>query len=186
MDLGEHWHYVETVARIRLQHNKTDRHISRYGPEIEVIGAAGELAARLYLGLSENLHTGFDNGVDLVWKGWTVDVKSSKLVPKLPYMSLQYPEYKKVKADIQFLIAVDIDNQVATPVGWATREMVLNSPINRQRYQPCHEISVRELINPWALYTLEEKANLGRTQKQSEYLMRHCSISSATNGTGNA
>ena len=65
MDLGAQWQYIEQVAAERLQNNKTKRHVSHYGTYIEVIGAAGELAAHRFLGLPETLHTHLDGGCDM-------------------------------------------------------------------------------------------------------------------------
>jgi hypothetical protein len=36
MDLSCSWDYSEYVAQTRLQNNKTKRHVSNYGTEIEV------------------------------------------------------------------------------------------------------------------------------------------------------
>ena len=65
MDLSGSWPYIESTARDRLSHNKTRRHVSDYGEGIEVIGVAGEIVVRRFLGLCEEVHDGFDNGVDM-------------------------------------------------------------------------------------------------------------------------
>jgi hypothetical protein len=63
MNLSAHWHYIEDIARRRLEHNKTENHISRYGSQIEVLGAAGELAALLVVpGPGETLVVGTIHG----------------------------------------------------------------------------------------------------------------------------
>ena len=155
MDLTERWAYIERVAKERLENNITPYHVSRYGPEIEVIGAAGELAARYFLGLDPVLHTEFDGGRDLKWRGKTVDVKATKLTPYLAHRYLQFPKNKKVKSDIILLVAVDVFKKQAAVVGYATKDEMMTSPINFTRHQPCHEISVRKLHPTWELLVPE-------------------------------
>ena len=100
MDLKASWPYIVEVVRQRLAHNKTEYHISDYGTDIEILGAAGELAARRFLGVSEILHTEFDGGTDIYWNGIRIDVKATHLTPKVNHRYLQYPERKSVKADM--------------------------------------------------------------------------------------
>lgn len=151
MDLSGSWAYIESVARSRLASNKTARHVYRYGEKIEVLGVAGEIAVRRYLGLSEEVHDGFDNGVDLLYHGKRIDVKATVLTPKLSYRFLQWPAWKLVKADIIILTAVNIDLRSAVIVGYATKEEVLKAPVNYTRADPCHEISSRDLHPVWEL-----------------------------------
>ena len=151
MDLSGSWKYIERIARSRLAHNKTDHHVSRYGDEIEILGAAGELCARRYLGLKEVLHDRFDNGVDFVFAGKKIDVKATQLTPRLEYRYLQLAVTKKIKADLVLLTAVDLVGKQGTVVGWVFREELLEAPINRNRHNPCHEISVRKLHPGWEL-----------------------------------
>ena len=77
MDLGAQWQYIEQVAAERLQNNITRRHVSQYGTYIEVIGAAGELAARRFLGLPETLHTHLDDRCDMFYKGMSIDTQAT-------------------------------------------------------------------------------------------------------------
>ena len=107
MDLNGSWQYFESIARNRLAHNKTKRHVSMYGEGIETIGAAGELAARRFLGLEEKLHQGFDGGHDFVFAGMSVDVKATVLTPNIEYRFLQWPEKKPIRCQIILMTAVD-------------------------------------------------------------------------------
>ena len=59
MDLTSSWPYIEDTARNRLAHNKTSHHIYEYGDSLELLGVAGEIVARRFLGLSEELHCGY-------------------------------------------------------------------------------------------------------------------------------
>lgn len=158
MDLSPKWDYVLATAAERLDHNKTARHVARYGTDIEVLGVAGEIAARRFLGLSENLHTHFDGGGDLVWRGWLIDVKATRLTPRLEYRFLQWPASKPVKTEIVLLTAVDINNRLATVVGMAYAKDVHEAPVNSTRDYPCHEIPVRNLRPIWELFTLDAKS----------------------------
>src|SRR6186997_1989303 len=100
MDLSQAWPYIEQVATHRLANNKTKRHVTGYGEYIEVIGAAGELAARHFLQLPEDLHEHFDGGADIHYKGIRIDVKATIWTPKLTHRFLQWPIWKPVKANV--------------------------------------------------------------------------------------
>ena len=154
MDLSGSWEYIERIARSRLAHNKTPRHVSDYGDEIEVLGAAGEIVARRFLGLSETLHDGFDNGTDFVYAGKSVDVKATVLTPKIGWRFLQWPHWKPVKAEIVILTAVDMASMQGTVLGWVTGDEVKAAPINQTRQTPCHEIPVKSLHPGWELVQL--------------------------------
>jgi len=149
MDLREKWDYIEDIAKQRLAHNKTSRHIDN--DDIEVIGAAGEIAARRFLGLPEVLHTEFDYGKDLIFREQGVDVKATVMTPYLEHRFLQWPDWKAVKADIILLTAIDKTAMYATVIGYATREEVLAAPVNKERKWPCHEIPVADLHPAWML-----------------------------------
>lgn len=151
MDLSASWDYIADIARRRLEHNQTGRHVSDYGPEIEVLGAAGELAARRFLGLDERLHENFDGGADLRWYGRRVDVKATHLTPRVHYRFLQWPEWKPVIADIVLMAVVDMRTRTATILGYANRTEVLEAPINPERAYPCHEIPITALHPAWEL-----------------------------------
>src|SRR5512133_207525 len=97
MDLNGSWDYIERIARSRLSHNKTKRHVYDYGEGIEVIGVAGEIIVRRFLGLDETVHEGFDHGVDMSYFGMRIDVKATVLTPNANYRYLQWPNWKKVR-----------------------------------------------------------------------------------------
>lgn len=156
MNLKGDWDYLKGVAAKRLENNRTSRHVSDYGTEIELIGAAGELAARRFLGLSVKLHDQFDGGIDLLWRGKRVDVKATKLTPKLNFRFLQWPETKKFKADIILLTAVSLRTQQGVVVGWEWVDAVREAPINFDRDYPCHEIPVIDLRPAWEFFILPE------------------------------
>ncbi len=145
MDLSEDWPHILRVAKLRLAHNQTERHISQYGDSIEIRGVAGELAARRFFGLPEKLHTEFDGGIDL-WLGEkSVDVKATKLVDYIDKLHLQWPKGKEFVAEIILLTAVDLEAQTAEMIGWATKKEMEAARINPSRRDPCHEIKVTKL-----------------------------------------
>jgi hypothetical protein len=151
MDLSGSWTHIQEAAKNRLSHNKTAFHIFDYGEGIEVLGAAGEVAARRFFGLPEELHTGFDSGCDLVFAGKRIDVKATVLTPKLNFRYLQWPQSKRVKSDIILLTAVDPISMQAVIVGYATRLEVELAVINNGRAYPCKEIAVINLHPPYEL-----------------------------------
>lgn len=151
MDLTGDWDYIEFVADQRRTLNQTPRHIPiEY---LEVIGAAGELAARRLFGMPEDLHIHFDHGRDFVWKGISVDVKATILTPKLEFRYLQWPREKRVKANIILMVAVDEKSKQAVPVGYATKDEIIKAPINWERQEPCREIPTRDLHPVWELFS---------------------------------
>lgn len=141
MDLSSDWPYIQHIAAERLRHNKTALHRANYGTEIEVMGAAGELAARRYLGLSEELGTHFDGGVDLSLHGLTVDIKSTR--PWSKWLQVAY--YKRVVADVILMMSVHMKRQAARPFGFAWREEILAAPLDLRMDDACHHIPVEEL-----------------------------------------
>lgn len=153
MDLSSARDYIKTVALERLQNNQTVRQVSYYGTEIEYLGAAGELAARRFLKINETLHTHFDRGADIHWRGYKIDVKATRLTPLTEFRFLQWPQTKFLKADIVLLTAVDLRSLEAEVIGYAFREEVLRAPINPERRYPCHEIPIAELHSPWNLFS---------------------------------
>ena len=151
MDLSASWPYLEEVARRRLAHNKTERHVSDYGPEIETLGAAGELAARRFLGMIETLHESFDGGADLIWRGWRVDVKATHLTPKVDHRFLQWPENKPIKADIILMTAIDLKHKTGVVMGYAFAGEIIAASVNYNRDYPCFEIPITQLHPAWEL-----------------------------------
>ena len=151
MDLSGSWTQIQSVAKNRLAHNKTVFHVSDYGDGIEVLGAAGEVCARRFFGLPETLHEEFDNGCDLVFAGKKIDVKTTVLTPKLNYRYLQWPQTKRIKADIVLMTAVDPISMQAVVVGYATKAEVKLAAVNNGRAYPCREISVVDLHPPYEL-----------------------------------
>lgn len=145
---------LERAQERRLEHNITPWHVDSHGTEIELLGAAGELAARILYGQRLELHTGFDGGMDFVWKGYRVDVKSTYL-KNYPSGALQWPERKPIKCDIALMMAVQIETLVVWPVGWAFRDEILAAPVDRSREIPCYSIKFSRLrkievtFQPW-------------------------------------
>jgi hypothetical protein len=151
MDLSGSWKYIEDVAKSRLAHNKTKRHVDDYGEYIEIIGAAGEVVARRFLGLKEKLHEEFDGGVDLVYLGRRIDVKATVLTPKVQHRHLQFPIYKPIKSDIILLTAISMEQKIGTVIGYALKSEVLSAKVNNGRDYPCREIPISELHPAWIL-----------------------------------
>jgi hypothetical protein len=153
MDISSARDYIQTVAIERLQNNQTVRQVNFYGTEIEYLGAAGELAARRFLKIGETLHTHFDRGADIHWRGYKIDVKATRLTPLTEFRFLQWPYTKTIKADLILLTAIDLRTMEAEVIGYAFREEVLRAPINPDRRYPCHEIPIAELHSPWNLFS---------------------------------
>lgn len=159
MNLASKWPYIQAVAKDRLATNKTPYHIDKYGDEIEVLGAAGEIAARRFLGLPEKLHKGLDNGIDLYWRGWKVDVKATHMTKYLHHRYLQWPHFKPVKADLILMTAVNLKWKKATVIGFAMRHEILAATINTSRDIPCHEILTENLHPAWKMNVMRYKEN---------------------------
>lgn len=164
MNLAGDWTYITEIANVRRAQNQTPRHVDI--SYLEVIGAAGELAARRFLGMNEELHQSFDGGHDFHWHGYTVDVKATKLTPLVAHRYLQWPVWKPVKSDIVFMLGVSEPERIAVPLGFAYKSEVDNAPINDTRTTPCHEIPVPDLHPAWELFTLRS-ASGSRTAVQS-------------------
>jgi hypothetical protein len=141
MNLCSDWPYIQHVAAERLRNNKTPRHRADYGTEIEVIGAAGELAARRFLGLPEELGTSFDGGIDITLHGITIDVKSTK--PTSRWLFVAY--YKRVAAHVILMMSVDSIRQTAIPRGFAWKHEILAAPLDLEQVDACHHIHVSDL-----------------------------------------
>jgi hypothetical protein len=152
MDLRQDWSYIVQVSDQRRRNNRTPWHIDEH--YLEVIGTAGELAARRFLGLPEELHTHFDGGTDLYWRGYRVDVKTTILTPKIEFRYLQWPIRKPIKSDIVLMMAVGENEKIAMQIGWAFAFEVMAADVNYERDHPCHEISVRDLRPDWELFSL--------------------------------
>jgi hypothetical protein len=151
MDLSRDWAYIEQVALERLENNVTEHHVSDYGTIIETIGAAGELAARRFFGLSEQLHVNFDHGADMTYMGKRVDVKATQLNEKIHVKHLQWPHEKQIKADVVLMTAIDTARKTGTVLGYAYRDEVEDAPINPDRPYLCHEIPITRLHPAWEL-----------------------------------
>jgi hypothetical protein len=151
MDLSGSWEYIEKAARGRLAHNKTKRHVYDYGESLEIIGVAGEVIARRFLGLPELVHEGFDNGIDIEYFGMKMDVKATILTPNASHRFLQWPDWKKIHAEYIIATVIDPINQLGTVIGYARKSEIFNAPINKTRSTPCHEIPFVELHPAWEL-----------------------------------
>lgn len=153
MELAEHWDYILEAAKKRLSNNRSQYHIDEYGTQLEVRGAAGELAARLYFGMEPVLHMHYDGGIDFFYAGKSIDVKTSKLVKSMEHRFLQIPVGKVPAAEIVVSVAVHLNQKRAAMIGWASKEDILRSPINNNRKYPCHEIKYTDLRPIWELIT---------------------------------
>jgi hypothetical protein len=152
MDLTGSWDYILSIARSRLARNKTANHIDNYGEEIEVLGVAGEIIARRFLGLPERVHSCFDNGTDLVFGGVKMDVKTTQLTSRVSFRYLQWPVWKEVKAPIVLMAAVHMKHKYGTVLGYALKDEILSAKLNTTRFTPCHEIPVVDLHQPYELF----------------------------------
>jgi len=160
VDLTAQWPYLEQVAFTRLANNKTERHVSKFGTEIELIGAAGELAARRFFHVSEELHTHFDYGADITYKGIRIDVKATAWTPRVLRRHMQWPVWKRIKADVILLTAVSIQEKSAILVGYALPHEIRRAPVNRERFIACYEIPVTRLRKPSQLLFAECRNDL--------------------------
>ena len=154
MNLSGDWPYIENVAADRYRnHRHRKHHVSRFGRSIEIAGAAGELAARRYLGLPENLHTDLDGGVDLIWRGQKVDVKTTKLHGRTREMFLQWPKGKPVKCDLVLVVGLDRHTKDAVVMGYTEAKNIKHAPINESRPIPCHEYPFTQLTPAWEIWS---------------------------------
>jgi len=129
------------------------------------MGAAGEIAARRFLKLPLGLKTTFDNGVDLIWRGHTVDVKATRWVPTIMGRYLQWPENKKIKADYILMTAVRLEEKEAVILGFCSRQELEHADVNPERDIPCKEIPIRKLKDPAELLTLSPKRKGSKAKK---------------------
>ena len=141
MNLRSDWPYIQHIAAERLRKNKTPRHRADFGTEIEVTGAAGELAARRFLGLPEELGTTFDGGIDISLHGIAIDVKSTR--PSSKWLQVAY--YKRVAADIILMMSIDPERQTAILRGFAWKREILAAPLDLTQIDACHRIHINEL-----------------------------------------
>lgn len=160
MNLAQSWPYLEQVAAHRLANNKTEHHVNQFGEYIELIGAAGELAARRFLQLEEDLHEHFDGGADIRYRDIRIDVKATVWTPRLMHRYLQWPIWKPVKADVILFTAVNIEQKSAIVVGYALRHEVNRAPVNKERAIPCYEIPVPRLRKASRLLFVESLNDL--------------------------
>lgn len=154
IDLWDVWPYILYIAKERLRYNKTVRHIENDGT-YEILGAAGELAARRFLRMNEKLHIKFDHGADLLLfegtrKHRIVNVKATHWDPYHHY--LLWPTTCHICCDIAMSTLVDIPNKRAKIAGWTTSQAVANATINPKRDQECHEIRLEKLLSPYLLF----------------------------------
>ena len=156
MNLEHHWAYVLGVAAQRLNNNKTPRHVAKYGDELEIMGAAGELAARIFLGVSLEMGVHFDGGIDIVYGRHNVDVKATKLTPNITYRYLQWPILKPIISDIILMTVVNTGTKHATVIGYATKRDLESAVANMAREIPCVEIPFINLRAPWELVAERE------------------------------
>ena len=155
MNLGPYWPYIEDISRQRLANNKTSRHIPNDG-QLELIGAAGELAARLFYGLSTELGVHFDGGHDFEVGDITVDVKATPMTGGAAYRYLQWPTWKEIKAQIIVMTIINVKQMTGTLVGFATKEQILASFVNKSRATVCYEIPYVKLSACWELQVRED------------------------------
>ena len=160
MDLSRQWPYITQIAQHRLEHNKTVRHVAEFGTYIEVIGAAGELAARHFFQLPLELHEHFDHGADIVYKDIRIDVKATVWTKKLMRRNLQWPIWKRIKADVILFTAVNEEKKSAIVVGYALPGDIERAPTNSERKIECFEIPVRKLRKASQLLFVECRNDL--------------------------
>lgn len=158
MNLEGQWPYLELIASRRIKSNKTAWHIEspaytgeNCSAQFEMLGAAGELAARRFLGLPEVLHENFDGGADIELNGMRIDVKATRLTKNIQHRFLQWPYGKPIKTDVVLFTAVDLQSRRAIVIGYATKEDVIKAPVNEKRERPCHEIPTSKLRPAWEL-----------------------------------
>jgi hypothetical protein len=169
LNLSKDWAYIEKIASERLKHNKTEHHVSKYGTDIELLGAAGEFAARRFLGLPETLHTHFDGGADIAIGGLRIDVKATVWTPALSRRYLQWPYWKPIRSNIILMTAVLISAQTARIVGYATTQDILAADMNLERFTPCYEIPITDLRKAQELLN-ERKKRLLCTVAQTTHI----------------
>lgn len=166
MNLKPDWHYIKAIAAIRLAQNRTERHI---WPEdisagnkkheylvgevtdLEMMGVAGEFMVRRLFGESEDLHTRFDDGVDIRHLALDIDVKTTRWEQQLEGRFLQWRETKPINCDVVVMCALSLKFKHGLILGYATAREVMNAPVNKARRWPCHEIHIDDLHPIWHL-----------------------------------
>jgi len=139
------WNYILRVSRTRLKNNRTPFHVESKDGKFEVIGAAGEMAARRYFGLKEELHLHFDGGTDMKFHGLRINVKATEYSLVKPRHFLQWPIEKDINCDVAVMTMVDLLNKRVAVIGFALQDELLVAPINHKRPYTCREIPIRDL-----------------------------------------
>jgi hypothetical protein len=140
MNLRDDWDYILKKAQERYSKVRTQWHVNRYGNRLEIMGAAGEVAARRLLRLERDLHVGFDGGIDFMWRGKKVDVKATRKYPHVECTALQWPLTRQINADLIILVLVDAENKEADIVGYITKAELENARTNLSASIPCLEV----------------------------------------------
>lgn len=115
-----------------------------------LIGLYGEIAVSRYLGLDidETSRPGGDNGVDFVYNGYTIDVKTR---PQVGYDLMFYDDWSDLRADIFILVYINEETMVAKLPGWAwDYEVVLTA-----RQQKDRRGEVRRIFEPSQLQSIQ-------------------------------
>lgn len=140
MNLGADWAYINKIAQERYAGVKTKWSVVKYGDKLEIMGAAGEIAVRRLLRIDPRLHVGMDDGVDIIWRGHTIDVKTTTKFPRVELTMLRWPLTKSVKADIIVLVLFNEKEKEADIVGYIPGSEVTKGTINNKVDIPCYEI----------------------------------------------
>lgn len=164
--LNEIFGQIKRVTDMRRKESHSRFHVE-LGDYVEEMGVAGELAARLELKLPLEIHTGFDNGTDLIYHGWNVDVKTTKWVDGYGYRSLQWPATKPINCDIAVVFVTDVNRWIVKPIGFAFRKEIESSPIDDTKQLPCHSIPFKKLHSVDDLKKICFKSLLGKTDQPS-------------------
>jgi len=163
MLITDAWDYILDVARERLVANFHRHNSHRLGDHIEVLGVAGELAARRFLGLPERVLGVGDPGWDIEIPStdvlgdpyvWTIDVKSRPWIEGFWRMPLQWPLHKPMRADLALLVFVHLAERRAAVVSFAGKEDLEAAPIDTGGLMPCRLVDPQNMQPATRLYNL--------------------------------
>jgi hypothetical protein len=130
----------EVARRLAEQWNGTTRNFE--------IGLLGESGVRNLLGIDEDINTevytdGGDGGIDLNYRGATIDVKTVGQHRSDPALTVD--AYKPLRADY-YALASRISKTDVRLIGYAPRQFVANAPTKQHNGEPYHFVDQRYLF----------------------------------------
>jgi hypothetical protein len=128
IDLAPYWEDIENIAKERLNHIKISRRDYNYDLGTEITDAAGEVTAKLNLGLEYKLDPTCSGPKYIDYKNLRIRVVSTKLSDVIN-QCIYLPANDPYDYDIAIFVGVDLKNYNAEIFGFAPREEILKYPI---------------------------------------------------------